>query len=307
MLRLNKLKQARQGAKNLRVRTQTIYHLLPAILLMIICVVFMSPAVSVMAATESGSVGVEGKISSPPPTRAATITFPANGSTINQTPVTVTGLCPEGLLVKVFNNNIFAGAAVCKNGSYSVKVDLFSGKNELVARVYDSLDQAGPDSNKVVVTLPAAEFGFGERVSVTSTFARKGADPGKQLIWPIAISGGSGPYAITVDWGDGKAQDIISRQFAGQFDISHVYDTPGIYTIIIRVADSKGNVAFLQLVGVANGEVAQASGRSDNSETTPTVKIIWWPLLLMLPLSLAAFWLGRKHELFQLRKKLRKT
>ena len=39
-----------------------------------------------------------------------------------------------------------------KNGSYEVAIDLFSSKNDLVARHYDDLDQGGPDSNLVSVT-----------------------------------------------------------------------------------------------------------------------------------------------------------
>ena len=66
-------------------------------------------------------------------------------------PVTVTGLCPDGLLVKLFKNNVFAGSVDCTKGSYSLKIDLFTGQNDLVARVYDSLDQPGPDSSIVRV------------------------------------------------------------------------------------------------------------------------------------------------------------
>lgn len=258
-----------------------------------------------IAATESGSVGIEGKISSPPPTKGATITFPGNGATISETPVTVTGLCPNGLIVKVFKNNVFAGAVECKNGSYSLRVDLFAGRNELVARVYDALDQAGPDSNKVVVTLPVSQFASIDRISLTSPFAKKGADPGKSLIWPIVLSGGTGPYAITVDWGDGKAPDVISQQFGGAFNISHVYDNAGIYTVIVRASDKNGEVAFLQLIGVANGPASQSNeaGGDDSSIITRT-KILWQPVLITIPLIAASFWLGRRHELFQLRKRL---
>lgn len=92
----------------------------------------------------SGSVGLEGTISSPPPTRAATITTPVNGRAFDTTPITVNGLCPQGVMVKLFSNNIFVGSVRCTNGSYSLQIDLFSGQNDLIARVFDDLDQAGP-------------------------------------------------------------------------------------------------------------------------------------------------------------------
>lgn len=256
-------------------------------------------------AADSGSIGIEGKISQPPPSRGATITFPSNGAVIDQSPIDVTGLCPNGLLVKVFKNNVFAGATECRNGTYTVRIDLFAGRNELVARVFDDLDQAGPDSNTVVVTYPISQFNVFQRITLTSPFAKKGADPGKTLIWPIALSGGAGPYAITVDWGDGKTPDVISREFAGTFDINHVYDAPGVYTIIVRASDRNGEVAFLQLVGVANGPVSQSTeSDGDGGGVIQRTRVLWWPVLAVIPLIAVAFWLGRRHEVFTLRRRL---
>lgn len=258
------------------------------------------------AAEESGSVGIEGKISAPPPTQAATITFPSNGSVINTGQVTVTGICPADVIVKVFKNNVFAGASPCVNGSYSVQIDLFGGTNELIARVFDDLDQQGPDSNKVTVTYPISQFEAGQRITLTSTFAKRGANPGSTLTWPIILSGGTGPYAITVDWGDGKTPDVLSQEFAGTFNIEHVYDSPGVYTIIVRAADKNGSVAFLQLIGIANGAVTQdnlGTGGENGLIKTKTI-ILWQPVLATIPIIAAAFWLGRRHELQVLRKRL---
>ena len=261
---------------------------------------------SVQAAEESGSVGVQGRISAPPPTQAATITFPRDGSTITDVPVTVTGLCPNGLLVKIFKNNVFGGSAQCANGSYSIQIDLFGGRNELVARVFDDLDQQGPDSNVVVVTFPTSNLGLGARVSLTSSFAKKGANPAETLIWPITLSGGVGPYAVTVDWGDGKPPDVISQQFAGNFNISHIYDSPGVYTVIVRASDKNGEVAFLQLVGIANGALTDKQGESnkDPAQTVTKTRILWQPAAIAIPLIIIAFWLGKRHQLAALRKRL---
>lgn len=256
------------------------------------------------AAEESGSIGVEGKISAPPPSQAATIAFPRNGAVINEGNVTVTGLCIGDVIVKVFKNNVFAGASPCVNGSYSVKIDLFGGTNELVARVFDDLDQQGPDSNKVTVNYPISQFEAGQRVTLTSTFAKKGANPGATLTWPIILSGGTGPYGITVDWGDGKTPDVLSQEFAGTFNIEHIYDSPGVYTIIVRASDKNGSVAFLQLIGIANGQVAQDNQQGSTELAKTKTKILWQPLLAIIPLMAVSFWLGRRHELQVLRKRL---
>lgn len=279
------------------------------LLLLVACAVVMLSGVA-QAATEGGSVGLEGRISAPPPSTPATISFPRDGAVISDLPVTVTGICTNGLLVKLFKNNVFAGSGQCTNGGFSIKIDLFSGTNELVARVYDDLDQAGPDSNVVRVTFPTVGFNTGTRVSLTSSFAKRGANPGQKLAWPITITGGNGPYAISVDWGDGKQADIISQQFPGTFNIEHTYESPGVYNVVVRATDKDGQIAFLQLVAVANGPLSQsAAGPADGSgdaakEVKETTKILWQPAAISIPLILSTFYLGRKYELFTLRKRL---
>jgi len=261
---------------------------------------------------QSGSVGLEGKISSPPPTQAATIATPGNGQTVSSTPITVSGLCKTGLLIKVFSNNIFVGSTTCVGGSFSLQADLFSGRNDLVARVYDALDQAGPDSNVVSVTFNDAKFAqFGTRVSLSSKYAQFGADPQQELDWPVILTGGVGPYAISTDWGDGSAPALQSEPFTGNVTIKHTYSSAGTYKVVVRATDANGTTAFLQLVGVASGTVGQGSAAnvSLNKNGSPTTKttVIWWPMLVMIPLIVATFWLGRRHELFALRKQLEKS
>jgi hypothetical protein len=259
------------------------------------------------AAQEQGSVGMEGRISAPAPTQAATISIPRSGQSFNTLPVTVSGICPSGLLIKLFKNNVFAGSTQCNNGSFSMIIDLFDGQNELIARVYDALDQAGPDSNAVTVTFNNEKPTFGGRVSLSSAIAKKGTNPGQKLVWPISVSDGEAPYAISVDWGDGKTPDLLSRQFAGNFDIEHVYDNPGVYNIIIKATDKNGGTAYLQLVGVANGALSQENDTSKKEEdASPTVKqqILWWPAAISVPLIATTFWLGSKHRLHVLKKKI---
>ena len=257
---------------------------------------------------QNGSVGFQGTISAPPPTVGATISIPRDGQSFSTLPIDVSGICPKGLLVKLFKNNVFSGSQQCENGSFSIRIDLFTGTNELVARVYDALDQAGPDSNKVTVSFNDNRQGTLSRPTLTSNYAKRGTMPGEKLEWPIVLAGGEGPYALSVDWGDGKAPDLKSLQFPGTFTIDHVYDSPGIYNIIVKVTDKNGYSAFLQLVGVANGPLSQenASSSSKDSETaqTPKVKVLWQPAAFSIPFILSTFWLGRRYELRVLKRKI---
>jgi hypothetical protein len=253
-------------------------------------------------APQSGSVGLQGTISTAAPTRGATITVPANGAVFTTVPITVSGLCPTGLLVKVFANNIFVGSTVCSNGSYSVQVNLFSGQNDLVVRVYDALDQAGPDSNTVTVTFNDAQFlQFGTQVSLSSAYAERGAPPGTELDWPILLNGGIGPYAISVDWGDGSSSDLFSVSNPGTITLKHVYKLAGIYAVIIKATDKNGETAFLQVVGQATG--ASQSNTKSGANVIIEKSVLWWPAVAMLPLIFAGFWLGHRHGIYTMRRR----
>jgi hypothetical protein len=254
-------------------------------------------------APQSGSVGLQGTISTAPPTRGATIAVPANGAVFTTVPVTVSGICPTGLLVKVFANNIFVGSTVCVSGSYSVQVNLFSGQNDLVARVYDALDQAGPDSNTVTVTFNDAQFlQFGTQVSLSSAYAERGAPPGTELDWPILLNGGIGPYAISVDWGDGSSSDLFSVSDPGTTTLKHTYKLAGIYTVIIKATDKNGETAFLQVVGQATG-AAQSNTKGGGANVIIEKSVLWWPSFAMIPLIFASFWIGRRHGIYTIRRR----
>lgn len=280
-----------------------------AVLVTVCTIVSLGAAVSAQSQNpQSGSVGLEGRISADPPKTGATISVPTNGQVFTRLPVTVSGLCPGDLLVKVFKNNVFAGSAQCSNGSYSLIIDLFSGQNELVARVYDNLDQPGPDSNKPSVTFNDTQPGAASRPTLTSNYAKMGVNPGQQLVWPIILSDGSGPYAVSIDWGDGTEAELISLGFPGPFDIKHIYKTPGVYNIIIKVTDRNDASAYLQLVGIVNGSLSQESqgGENEDDQSSGTGKtvILWQPAAVMVPFLFATFWLGRKYELKYLKQKI---
>jgi hypothetical protein len=243
-----------------------------------------------------GNVGVEGQVPSAPPTTGATIAIPGNGQSFSNLPITVSGSCPKGLLVEIFKNGVFSGSTQCTNGSYSIQIDLFAGQNELIARVFDDLGQPGPDSNKVTVNFNSGTPGAGIRVSLSTVFAKRGADPGSQLQWPITITGGAAPYAISVDWGDKSAPDLISQKNPGLFNLTHTYSQPGIYNVIIKATDSKGDSAYLQLVGIANGVATQSSGAAASSNKQIIKVVIWWPFIMFFILALSSFWLGKRHE-----------
>lgn len=249
--------------------------------------------------TKTDSVGLEGTITKAPPSQPALITVPSNGQSFNQSPISIAGICPTDTLVKIFKNNVFTGSANCANGSFSLSIDLFSGSNELVARVYDDLDQAGPDSSTVAVTFNDPGFGSNRsRVTLTTNFAKRGANPNEKLTWPIILSGGIAPYALSIDWGDGS-NELISKTSAEQFDISHIYKQAGSYNLIIKATDSNGASAFLQVVAIANGLASQDNGASE-TDTQIKYVYLWWPMIIAGIFVIISYWLGRRAKLHDL-------
>jgi hypothetical protein len=255
---------------------------------------------------QPGSYGLEATKLQPPPTTSATIVTPGNGASFTDSPITVSGLCTTGLLVQVYDNGALIGSINCTNGSFSLQVSLFTGQNDLTTTQFDDLGQPGPEGNKVSVTYNNARFSaFGTLITLTSNYGRRAANPGETLTWPLLLSGGTGPYAFSIDWGDGTKPDLKSVALAGEVDITHVYSRAGIYHVTVKVTDVNGGSAFIQLVAIANGTPANTSASNDKNVKTVTItKVIWWPALVCLALMIPAYWLGRRSELVTLHKQL---
>lgn len=261
---------------------------------------------------QSGEVGLQGQISAPPPTTAPTISAPGNNTTTSEVPINMRGICTDGLLVKLFKNNIFSGSVVCSGGSYTIIVDLFSGRNELVVRHFDDLNQEGPDSNLVVINYDDGSklnSAF-ERVTMTTIYAKRGADTGDVLTWPLIITGGSAPYAVSVDWGDGGLADVYAVEFPGDFVIKHKYEQAGVYRVLIKATDKEGRVGFIQVIAIANGEIdeARVAGAIDDINAGPggKTRILWEPVVLIIPFIITTFYLGKKYEITRIKKNLQR-
>jgi PKD domain len=268
-----------------------------------------SPITPVTTENPKGnSFGMEGKISAPPPTQGGRITSPSGGQIYTSPFITVSGLCTAGLLVETLNNGVLVGSTMCQGGSFFVQIGLFPGQNELAVKVYDDLGQAGPSSNTVIVQYVAGDFAeFGQSITLTSNYSRRAADPGTELSWPVQLSGGSGPYAFSIDWGDGVDADLQSQAVAGIVLIKHAYKNAGIYRVTIRVTDANGASGFLQLIAVANGSsnaIVQTGEEIPEAATIIRREILWFPLSFALGMILVAFWLGGRYQTRALKRKL---
>jgi hypothetical protein len=288
----------------LRPHEHTSYLPLGLILLGVGFILIAYTASAASPGPESGSIGLSGVMPGKAPTVAATIRQPINGQRFSSTPITVSGTCPADTLVELFKNDIFAGSTPClAGGTYTLETDLLIGQNILIARVYDSLNQPGPDSNAVTVfydALPAQagaltplDFG-GDQLLLNTDAVFRGVFPDKEMSVPIDILGGSPPYAINIQWGD-STNKVIPRNDNVTFRANHIYKKPGTYQVSIQGTDASGRVAFLTVASIVNGQPAIATTTQSAASTTNKLLVLW-PLYASAFAVVVSFWLGERRE-----------
>lgn len=286
---------------------------LAGVALLLITGIYRAQATTI---TQSGDISISGTVFGAPPTVPATILSPSSGDTILSSPITVSGSCGASLLVKIFRNDILAGSTVCSGtGTFSIEISLVVGKNTLRARNYDFQDQVGPDSPDVVVThlvptqsQPAStghnisqSTGESNSLILTSNFAYKTVEPNSELEWPFEIKGGQTPYAVLIDWGDGEVS-LISVKTAGTFTTKHIYRKAGTYRITVKVTDTLGNKAVIEVVAQSRGVSALPQiiqGPHYYDQVLPL--LLAWPAYVFISCLVLSFWLGEKyyqHHLF---------
>jgi len=284
---------------------------------------------TVNAVTKSGDIHVNGLLAGPPPSTAPIVEEPASRSTFQKKSITVKGTCEADLIVRIYRNNIFAGSTICQpDGTYSLTIDLYVGKNLLVARQFDSLDQPSPESNKVVVyytppspPLPPAtpntpspqptppsidtnppvkspsqappESIAQFQLIVDYDYTLQRIYTNKPFYLPVVFAGGTGPYAINITWGDGE-QTLLSRDTTKKITVKHTYEKPGYYTASITVSDKHNERARVQFVLLVNGDKKSQSSLEAFVESSSlwTWILIFLGVVVLLAIS---YTIGKKN------------
>lgn len=291
-----------------KLRPHQFTSYLPLLLLLLVTAIPLSffTAFAQSPGPESRSISLTGVVPGQPPTVGAVITEPTPGQRFSEGPVTVSGTCPEGTLVEIYKNDIFAGSTICSsNGIFAVEIDLLFGENVLTARIYDALNQAGPESNRVNVIydlLPPQGSGItpigfdGAQLLLNTDSVFRGTFPGQELTMPLTPIGGTPPFAINIQWGDGNNR-VISRNSNEVFSATHVFTRPGTYQVSIQATDANGRVAFLTVAAIVNGEPTTAgTGSLSSSDGLANGLLALWPLYVSLVAIVLSFWLGELRE-----------
>lgn len=119
-------------------------------------VIFTVTPFVAFAATQTVNrpVTVTATVLGPPPTTPAVITAPSGNITVGVTPLVVSGTCGPGLEVRLTNNGILVGTTTCAlDGTFTINISLNEGINNLAVLNFDTLNQAGPASATITVTV----------------------------------------------------------------------------------------------------------------------------------------------------------
>jgi len=277
---------------------------------------------SALNQTMSGDIQISGLVQGIPPATAAVILQPTDGKKFDHSIIDVSGTCIAGMFISIVRNSVSAGSTVCSGaGTFSLSITLQPGKNKLVARTKDALDQYGPDSAEVDVTYNKKKGQQNEQISSSTTKApnlpltiytepfQDGIMKGQFTNLTFSIRGGDPPYAVSIDWGDGSQNTLASFDKSGSQLIRHKFLKPDTYLIGIRVSDGSRTKAFIQTVLIVSG-AGEISAICENSN--PNCRIVqnvliqkidqfWWPLVAAFLMAFS-FWLGERYILNKYKK-----
>jgi hypothetical protein len=126
-----------------------ILHPVSVLLLLFVTVLLVQWTYSVVA----DSYDVSATVPASPLLIGATITSPTDAAVFSTQNSTVTGSCPDGSYVKLYDNNLFSGVDFCSAvGTFSIQISLYQGSNVLIAQDFNVTDQQGPATPGVTVT-----------------------------------------------------------------------------------------------------------------------------------------------------------
>lgn len=288
---------------------------------------------SVKADQQSGTIQLAGTVNGPPPEIAAQITSPQNGTHFNDPQIEVSGTCLEDNYIEIYRKDIFAGMTICSTeGTFSITITLVPGANDIKAKTRDAIGQYGPDSAVITLYLdsknvssPGASPSTGAYSVSTKPFliyttpVQRGVLLGQSMKLDYEIDGGTAPYTIVIDWGDGTPTSIIRHEKAGDYSAFHVFKKSGQTTVRLSGIGANGEKATMQTIIVVHASSVPISatatcdytsiGKNFTQDCLVTDKLaslveFVWPAIIVATLMTGSFWIGERIMYHRLRPQL---
>lgn len=297
----------------------------PALMLILIMTGFFMFVCAGIAEAASGSVTVGLVVQAPAPKTGAVIILPKDGSKYSDDHlIDVSGTCEPDSYVVVSDNNLVSGSTICSSdGNFSVQIQLFNGDNTISALNYDNLNQSGPVTPSVKVSLTLTnESGQGTEIippvvpsnpsiipgvnssisscdnySVDSSLPAGGEPhvliicvprlffPKVDQVMGVLVWGGELPYELSIDWGNNLSPTRMIITAPGYYKIKFSYAVSNSYRIASILTDAKGKTAVSHSTIQVSGATSNNTNDDDEKHQS-SVELSW--LTESIPIYLAA-------------------
>lgn len=224
-------------------------------IIIVLAAAFMT-GLNMIARATADDIYIYASNPAPIPADPASITAPHDGDTVYKSTVPVSGTCPQMSplgVVLLLDNGVQAGSAPCNdNFSFALPIVVTPGQHKLVARIYTSTGDPGTDSTPVDITYLAPSAVTSEAAAAAAAEEQSGSpltvtidepfiifSPEKDAVWSGTITGGTLPYKVHINWGDGSSSDYTVTK-SGQQRFSHHYHSMESHQIVLRVIDASG-------------------------------------------------------------------
>lgn len=254
--------------------------------------------------------------SSPPTTLKVSnldaVTYTSNGIQVVDSSPTVSGLAPPFSSVVV---TFYSDPSVCRTKADAAGVWRCTLPSVLPPGIHHVVITATTPSGKKLSfpTFQVEVTKYAEPFLLTSDFKYQAKRNGQSCSWELGISGGTAPYAIAVDWGDGQASQYVRADKAG-FTIEHTYSvrtlTEKNYVVLVSATDQHGATTILQLTAVIKGSAVSvsASGTGFSAVLGGVQRWLWvvWPVYIAVLLMALSFWIGEReaYQRFLVRRRM---
>lgn len=296
----------------------TSYHGLALVLLLAgICMVAMNRLAAAADYTVTATVPAA------LPAGSAEFAYPADGSTFYTPTVGIGGTCPifsPPVIVAIYEGSQLLGSTPCSNsGSFGTTISFSTiGTHTIVPKVMNFTGQTGASGQPLQLTyiLPTSPASPGNptatlhtkplqavgstiqtdstgtieplRIDTESPLITYG--PGTTATWRGSFHGGTGPYLITIIWGDGTT--TVMRGVDSQLQsFKHHFAQVQFYAVTVRMQDTAGRELSRTYTAVSP---AIFSSYPNRTTTTPgALEPYRGPIIMysITTLSLAGLWL----------------
>ncbi len=242
--------------------------------------------------------------------------------------IEVNGTCAVGTFVVVKDNDSIAGSTNCTTaGTFNLMIQIQLGANVLSALNYDDINQSGPATPVINITaksttistpvqnqpqkkpvlpdnpsvIPDVQPDLGDcssfkpiNIPVTTephiavVCLPRLFFPGIQQVMGILTWGGTPPYAVNINWGDGSEDTLLSIPTAGYRTVTFQYAFSDAYRIEFRLTDKNDKTAYVQTTAQVSGSVKKPT----TSIVSNIVNTPWFKTPVPLYLTAVAITLG---------------